>query len=266
MRKDRRLSNVFLALFVGIATAFLGTAAQAQFSMTKGEVERQHRVRWLQMKRELPRPADPRIQPFVECVAHRVINVLDEPWRSMDWEIMVFDDDSANAEVMLGGKISVLSGLLKVTDTEDALAAVIGHEIGHLTQNHVAERSRRQIGADLLATAGGAVTGMYETSRAATTLGIMFPFGRAEELEADTVGLMYMAEAGFDPRAALQLWKNMAAQRDGPAPAEFTSTHPADDTRLHNIAQNLVPALIKYRDATENGAPRSCLPPSAKRG
>lgn len=246
-------------LFLCAATLLMGTAAQAQFSMTKSEIERQHRVRWLQMKRELPRPANPAIQPFVECVARRVIAVLDEPYRSMDWEIIVFDDDAANAEVLLGGKISILSGLLKVTDTEDALAAVIGHEIGHLTQNHVAERSHRQVGADLLATAGGAVTGMYETSRAATTLGLMLPFGREEELEADTVGLNYMASAGFDPRAALKLWKNMASQRDGPQPAEFTSTHPSDDRRLQNIAQNLAPALIRYRDATESGTRPSCL-------
>ena len=264
MSQIGRFLNALTAILVGTAVFAVGTSANAQFSMTKGEVERAHRVRWLQMRRELPRPANPAIQPFVECVARRVIATLEEPYASMDWEIIVFDDESANAEVLLGGKISILSGLLKVTDTEDALAAVIGHEIGHLTQNHVAERSRRQLGADMLATAGGAVTGMYDTSRAATTLGIMFPFGRAEELEADKVGLQYMGAAGFDPRAALQLWKNMATEREGPAPAEFTSTHPSDDTRLHNIAQSIVPALIKYNAALDAGNQRSCLPPQQR--
>jgi predicted Zn-dependent protease len=259
MRQTADFLKILTAVLLGAAVLAVGTTAHAQFSMTKGEVERAHRVRWLQMKRELPRPANPAIQPFVECVARRVIATLEEPYASMDWEIIVFDDESANAEVLLGGKISILTGLLRVTDTEDALAAVIGHEIGHLTQNHVAERSRRQVGSDLLATAGGAVTGMYDTSRAATTLGIMFPFGRAEELEADRVGLTYMASAGFDPRAALQLWKNMASQRNGPAPAEFTSTHPSDDTRLHNIAQSIVPALIKYNAALEAGNQPRCL-------
>ncbi|HSG66373.1 MAG TPA: M48 family metallopeptidase [Gammaproteobacteria bacterium] len=265
MRHIGRFLNAFAAILLGAAAFAIGTTANAQFSTTKGEVERAHRVRWLQMKRELPRPANPDIQPFVECVARRVITTLDEPYASMNWEIIVFDDEAVNAEVLLGGKISILSGLLRVTDTEDALAAVIGHEIGHLTENHVAERTRRQLGADMLATAGGAVTGMYDTSRAATTLGIMFPFGRAEELEADKVGLSYMAAAGFDPRAALQLWKNMASQRSGPAPAEFTSTHPSDDTRLHNIAQSIVPALIKYNAALETGNQRSCLPPRQRR-
>ncbi|MCZ0954113.1 MAG: M48 family metalloprotease, partial [Rhodospirillaceae bacterium] len=139
----------------GLCMTAVGTA-QAQFANAK-EIERETRVQWLTMKRDLPKPADPRIQPFVECVAWSIIEVLEEPYSEMNWEVVVFDDEAINAFAMVGGQIGVFTGIFKVADTVDSLAAVIGHEIAHVTENHVMARARRQMGGDILEILAGAV-------------------------------------------------------------------------------------------------------------
>lgn len=235
------------------------TASWAQFSMSSGEVERAVRVEWLKMKRALPRPANPAIQPFVECVSDALIATLDEPYASMDWEVVVFDDESLNAFAMPGGKIGVYTGIFRAAETPDGLAAVLGHEIAHVTQDHVMHQARRQMGVDAAAMVGGAATGLYDMSRTAAALGLTLPFSRRDESEADIVGLGYMAKAGFDPRATISLWKNMASMREGGEPAEFISTHPSDDRRLDDIVRSLRPALTTYNEALEAGLRPDCL-------
>jgi predicted Zn-dependent protease len=177
----------------------------------------------------------------------------------MAWEIVVFDDEATNAFAMPGGKIGVFTGILKAAETPDGLAAVIGHEIAHVTEDHVMQQARRQIGADALAIVGSAATGLGDMSRAATTLAFSLPFSRRDESEADIVGLDYMARAGFDPRATIYLWKNMANLRENGEPAEFVSTHPSDDRRLNDLVRAMTPALVKYNDALDAGGRPNCL-------
>jgi predicted Zn-dependent protease len=227
--------------------------------MSSSEVERAVRVEWLKMKQSLPRPANPAIQPFVECVADALIATLDEPYSSMKWEVVVFDDESLNAFAMPGGKIGVFTGIFKAAETPDGLAAVIGHEIAHVTEDHVMAQAKRQMGVDALSMVGGAATGLYDMSRTAGAVGLLLPFSRRDESEADIVGLNYMARAGFDPRATIYLWKNMASLRDGGEPAEFISTHPSDDRRLDEIVHSITPALIKYNEALDAGRRPNCL-------
>jgi len=246
-------------LAVGFAILLPASGAWAQFSMSEREVERAVRVEWLKMKQALPRPANPAIQPFVECVADALIATLEEPYASIPWEVVVFDDESLNAFAMPGGKIGVYTGIFKAAETPDGLAAVLGHEIAHVTQNHVMQQARRQTGIDALAMVGGAATGLYDMSRAAAAIGLTLPFSRRDESDADIVGLGYMAKAGFDPRATIYLWKNMADLRQGGEPAEFTSTHPSDDRRLDDIVHSLRPALITYNEALEAGRRPNCL-------
>jgi len=234
--------------------------AQAQFSMTKSEIERQSRIQWLQMKRSMPRPENPAVQPFVECISNSIISQLEEPFASMDWEIIVFDDEAANAFAMPGGKIGVFTGIFKVADTPDALATVIGHEIAHLTENHVAERARKQIGTDLLAVIGSAATYGYgsDSIRQGAQIFVGLPFDRRQESEADVVGLAYMADAGFDPRSSLYLWKNMSALNQG-SPPEFLSTHPSSDRRMADLVGVITPALAAYNESLEAGLRPNCL-------
>lgn len=231
--------------------------AQAQLFTSEKEILRQARLEWLTMKRHTPLSPSPRLQSYVECVAYSIIDVLDDSYDGLDWEVIVFDDDSMNAFAMPGGKVGVFTGILRVADTPDALAAVLGHEIAHLTEDHTMERARRQKRTDALVLLGGAATGMGGSIRDGATIFMSLPFGRQQESEADVVGLQYMAKAGFDPRASIYLWKNMAATRQGRSP-EWLSTHPSDDRRMDDLVKSLTPSLIEYNAAREAGLRPGC--------
>src|SRR5690606_8678962 len=250
-------SAALLSAFVG--GLLCASAGYGQLIVTEKEIERQSRTQWLMMKRQMPLSPSPRIQNYVECVANRIIDVLDPEFGDLSWEVVVFDDESVNAFAMPGGKVGVFTGILNVADTPDALAAVIGHEIAHLTENHVMERARRQSGSNLVGILGGAATGMRGMSQAAADIALTLPFSRKQESEADIVGLEYMAKAGFDPRATIALWKRMGEAREY-RQAEFMSTHPSDDRRLDDLVKSLTPALIQYNAAREAGKIPNCSP------
>lgn len=254
----RKLSSIRWAL-IGATIAFMSGVAHAQLFVSEKEIRRAARVEWLSMKRHLPPAPDPRIQTYVECVANRLIAELDPKDRDgLDWEVVVFDDDGINASANPDGKIAVLTGLLRVADTPDALAAVLGHEIAHATENHVMERARKGARTDMLVLLGSAATGIRrDLLRDGATIGFVLPYAREQETEADLVGLQYMAKAGFDPRAAMYLWKNMSAANRN-SPPEILSSHPSDDTRLDNIVKAITPALITYNQARDAGKRPNC--------
>jgi predicted Zn-dependent protease len=248
------------ALAAGLVASLLfASTTQSALFVTEKEILRQSRVQWLQMKKQLPLTPDPRVQNYVQCITNSIIDVLDDSFADLSWEVVVFDDDSINAFAMPGGKVGVFTGILRVADTPDALAAVIGHEIAHLTADHVMARARKESRTDALVILGNAATGMGDVMRAGATIGLNLPFNRRQESEADIVGLEYMAKAGFDPRASIYLWKNMSSARQGRT-AEFLSTHPSDDRRLDDLVRNLTPALVQYNDALEAGTRPACSP------
>lgn len=272
--------SLFRGLLPGatVLSMLFAGAAQAQFINEK-EILRQSRVQWLTIKRDTPTPEDPRVQQLVECVAWSIIEVVEEPWTDMDWEVVVFDDDEAvNAFAMSGGQIGVYTGIFKVADTVDALAAVLGHEIAHVTEDHVMARARRQRGGDVLEILAGAVgaqvyEGIYDgyygdygsrvgrgVARTGVTFGMLLPFSREQESAADLKGLEYMARAGYDPRASIELWKNMAANRTGDEPAAFASTHPADDVRIYDLVDSITPALVTYNEEVAEHGRAGCTP------
>jgi predicted Zn-dependent protease len=248
-----------MALAAGLIAGILFiNVSHGQLFISEREIERQARLQWRMMKQQLPLSPSPRLQSYVECVAYRIIDVLDTQHGDLAWEIVVFDDDSINAFAMPGGKVGVFTGILRVADTPDSLAAVIGHEIAHLTENHVMERAKRQSRSEALVLLGNAATGMGDFMRMGAAIGLTLPFGRRQESEADVVGLEYMAKAGFDPRASIALWKNMSGARN--SPPEFLSTHPSDDRRLDDLVKSLTPALIQFNAARESGRVPNCQP------
>jgi predicted Zn-dependent protease len=251
-------SRRFAALACGLVAALtLVQTARADLFTSRKEIEREARVTWLDMKKHLPR-SSPRVQNYVQCVTHDIIAVLPEEYQALDWEVVAFDDDQLNAFAMPGGKVGVFSGIFRVADSPDSLAAVLGHEIAHLTQDHVMKRAKKESRNDALVILGDAATGgLGGLVRQGTTLGLSLPYDRKQESEADLVGLGYMADAGFDPRAALYLWKNMMKANKG-TPPEFLSSHPADDRRLDDIVKNLAPALVRYNKATTAGKHPNC--------
>jgi predicted Zn-dependent protease len=153
---------------------------------------------------------------------------------------------------MPGGKMAVYTGILPVTKDETGLAVVMAHEIGHAIARHGTERVSLEMGPNIaIELLGGENKALYST---ATQLAVSLPWGRKQELEADEIGLIYMARAGYDPRQAVEFWKRMAAQSKGGAPPEFLSTHPSDATRIEQLEDLLPKAMKVYEGATTKGA------------
>lgn len=254
--------NRRLAVVLGLLLAGIGTWAHAQLITTEKDVEREFRTRWLLMKKQTPIYADDRVQRYARCIASELVAVLEPEWQDMQWEVIVFDSEMVNAEVLVGGKIAIYSGILRVADTPDALAAVLGHEIAHLTQGHVMERSRRASQVTAAAILGSAATGIRsDVLQAGGMFGGVLPFARKQESESDIVGLQYMAKAGFDPRAALQLWQNMEAQQEGRnRPPLWMSTHPREEQRIDEMVPLLVENLKLFNAAQDAGQIPNCYP------
>jgi predicted Zn-dependent protease len=246
---------------IATAAALLATTvANAAFLASEKEVRRQARLEWLQMKRHLPLEPDPRVQNYVQCVADRVIAELPAEQRTgFDWEVVVFDEDQVNAMVDPNGKIAVFNGLLKIADTQDALAAVIGHELTHATLGHTMDRMKRAARQDVWSMIGAAATGVQV--RDYLHIALALPFYREQEIESDVVGLGHMSKAGFDPRSAIYFWKGMIAFNESSGrekPPEFLSTHPADQIRIDALIKNLTPALVNYNAAQAAGKRPAC--------
>ena len=198
---------------------------------------------------------------YVVCVARAIIEQTEEPYRSLNWEIVVFDDDQQiQAFAMAGGKIGVFTGLLQLTENQHQLATVLGHEVAHVTQQHMYERINREATTQIGASAVGAVLGggaAGDLVQMGAQLGISLPYGRGEESESDRVGLAYMSAAGFDPRESVSLWKNMAKESKG-APPEFLSTHPSSSSRIDDLVGELGGALVSYNAAVAAGKNPQC--------
>jgi predicted Zn-dependent protease len=252
--------RAFVLLVATAAALTMSLAVSAQLIVSEKEVRRQARVEWLSMKRHLPLAQDARLQAYVQCVADQVIATLPPEKAQADWEVFVFDDAQINAFADPNNKIGVFTGLLQVADTPDALAAVLGHEVAHATEGHVMQRARRGARTNALVILGSAATGISPgLLNEGAMLSMSLPYAREQESKADLIGLQSMAKAGFDPRAALSLWKSMsAAMRGKAAPPEFLSDHPADDTRLDSIVKSITPALVTFNQAREAGKRPKC--------
>jgi predicted Zn-dependent protease len=214
----------------------------------------------MQMKRGTPQHPDQRVQRLAQCIAWSIIDVIPDEFQNLNWEVIVFDSTDANASVTPEGKIAVLGGLLDIADTPDILAAVLGHEIAHLTENHVKSRVMRSMGTGIVSAIGGAATGI--DSRGAATIFLQYPFQREQETEADLVGMMYAARAGYDPSKAIEFWRGMnkKSRESGGRPPEWMSTHPDPEYRMSDIASNLSPALAEYHRALDAGVRPQCIP------
>jgi predicted Zn-dependent protease len=174
--------------------------------------------------------------------------------RDYQWEFNLIESDEVNAWCMPGGKVVVYTGLLPVAETEAGLAVVMGHEIAHAVAKHGDERMSQA----LLAQMGGlalseALKSKPEKTKelwlsvygVGATVGVLLPYSRTQESEADHLGLIFMAMAGYDPHQAVEFWERMTAQKGGAAPPELLSTHPSDATRIDNL-KKLVPEAMKY--------------------
>lgn len=194
----------------------------------------------------------------VQRVGAALAKVIDAP--GFQWEFKVFASDQANAFCLPGGKVAVYEGLFQYLGHDAELAAVVGHEIAHATARHGGERMSQAMAVDL----GGAALGAAVGGQAAvaqqtwmmayaglTTVGVMLPFSRTHEYEADSIGVLYMARAGYDPEAAVSFWEKFAGKdkKSLGTIGEMLSTHPADAKRIQNLKTLMPKATLEYEGA-----------------
>jgi metalloendopeptidase OMA1, mitochondrial len=218
---------------------------------------------------------DPREIEPVRRVAARIIEAAKrskygEMAQQFQWEVTVIKDDKTlNAFALPGGKIAVYTGIFSVAKTEAGLAAVMGHEVVHALARHGAERmSQGQLTNAALQVAGAAAGAsgsggaMSQAAMAAlgvgAQVGVLLPFSRKHESEADYIGILLAADAGYDPRESVGLWERMAQLSGGGGPAEFMSTHPGHETRIEQLKQWMPEAMAIYQ--TRQPVPAFNLP------
>ena len=210
-----------------------------------------------QVKKETPINHDPAINARVQRVGKRIAAVA--PLPNAQWEFVVFESAEANAFCLPGGKVGVYAGILPITQDDIGLATVLGHEISHAVAHHGAERMSEAVILQGLGSLGtAALSGSDARVQAAfpvayglaTQVGRELPHSRKQESEADHLGLIYMARAGYDPKAAVAFWQRFAAynrQHGGAQGLAFLRTHPLDDVRIRQLQQWLPEAEQEYQ-------------------
>ena len=229
---------------------------------SEAEMAQQGEQTYRQMRQELPISSDSRETNYIQCVADYVVGALDPAERgNYVWEVTVFDNEQANAFALPGGKIGVYNGLLDVAVTQHQLASVMAHEVGHVLANHSNERASqaalRNVGlvaAQLL----GASSSTIEAIDVGSRYGIFLPFNRTQESEADSIGVLLMARAGFDPEQSVILWENMMAI-GGESPPQLLSTHPSPASRIARLKEMMDPATALLNSAHAQGVNPDCM-------
>jgi predicted Zn-dependent protease len=204
-----------------------------------------------------PLTENQRAREMVQRVGQRIADVANRP--DFDWEFNVIESDTQNAFCLPGGKVAVYTGILPVCENEAGLAVVMSHEVAHAIARHGGERMTFQTAQNLGKSAVGYVMKTQEEQQqkivlaaygAASQYGVILPYSRKHELEADHIGIMLMARAGYDPSEAPRFWERFAGIKQGAAPMEFLSTHPSDAHRSSALRE-LLPEAMKSYEATD---------------
>ena len=182
------------------------------------------------------------------------------------WEVVVFNDKTPNAFALPGNKIGVHTGMLALVDNQDQLAAVIGHEVGHVLAKHSNERASQNMavnqGMSIIQAVSAPQTALGQTAigllGVGAQYGILMPYSRVHESEADRIGQDLMARAGFDPRQSIGLWQKMEQASQGQQPLEFMSTHPSHATRIQDLEQHMPQAMALFQQAQSAGKQPHC--------
>ena len=254
MLKQFFVISLMTFLLISCATTPLG---RKQFTLMPAEqLDTMGIQAFQELKQKTPVEKSSGINRTVRCVAEAIIEVSSP---NKTWEIVVFQDDTANAFALPGGKIGVHTGLLKVATNQNQLAAVIGHEVAHVLADHSNERVSQQMALEQGMNLAQAVLNpqLMGLLGLGAQFGVLLPYSRIQESEADEMGLYFMAQAGFQPKESISLWKNMS-QSGGAKPPEFLSTHPSDETRMARLNQSMNKALQNYQRAQANGKKPNC--------
>lgn len=274
-RRSRRFTVVGLALVAAVAFAVACTTSMTGHNQLllypETEMAQMGSAAFTDLQSKTPRSSNSAKVTYVRCVANAITAVVPpEQARAVavtSWQVELFEDKTANAFALPGGKIGVHTGLLQVATTPGQLAAVLGHEVGHVLDRHSNARVSQstlletgmQMGAIVLGTDTPQKAAMMGALGVGVQYGVQMPFGRGQESDADQIGLELMAKAGFDPHEAVTLWQNMA-RAGGAAPPEFMSTHPSSATRISRLEALIPQVMPLYEQAKAAGRRPSCKP------
>jgi predicted Zn-dependent protease len=248
-----------VALFTGCTTVPVTGRSQLNL-MSPGQEMQLGLTSFDQLKKETPISQDATVNALVQRVGKRISVVAQPDMPNAQWEFVVFESKEANAFCLPGGKVGVYTGILAITKDEGGMATVLGHEIAHAVARHGGERMSEamliQTGGQVLSASTASVDPRWQAIAAmaygvGSQVGMQLPHSRAQESEADQIGLIYMARAGYDPEAAVAFWERFGAftaQQGGNTPA-FLRTHPTDATRVRQLKEWMPRAKAEFRPA-----------------
>jgi predicted Zn-dependent protease len=249
-----------LAFLAGMLVAALAcesvphTGRSQVMMLSQGQEQQMGQEAYQEILKKSKISADPALNAQITRVGRRIAEATGKT--DFQWEFAVIDDKQVNAFCLPGGKVAVDTGILPITRDDAGLAAVLGHEAAHAVARHGGERVSQQMGVSAalqviqIGLGGNTAFAQQATALlgAGASVGVLLPWGRAQESEADHLGLIYMAKAGYHPSAAKELWVRMeAASRQGQKPPEFLSTHPSEATRIKQIEAWMPEALSYYQ-------------------
>jgi predicted Zn-dependent protease len=259
----------FALLLAAVACATSPTGRRQLIVLSDAEMDSMGLSAYEQLKRETPISRDASGTAYVRCVAAAITREASGPTSAQAWEVNLFEDATANAFALPGGKIGVNTGLLGVARSQDQLATVLGHEVGHVLARHGNERVSQNFAVQGGLFTAGALLGVLGDSGSSNQglllaalglgaqVGVLLPYSRVQESEADEIGLGLMAQAGFDPRQSVELWKNMM-RAGGARPPEFLSTHPDPENRIKRLYELMPGGLETQARARASGRAPSC--------
>jgi len=252
------VAAILLSTFISTGCRSVPVTGRHQFNlMSQNDEMKLGLSSFDQLKKETPVSNDPEANALVKKVGERIAAVAGKDMPNAQWEFVVFQSDEANAFCLPGGKVGVYTGILPITKDEAGLATVLGHEIAHAVARHGGERMSQAEAISVGEQAVGVATANLDPRlRAASLLaygagskvGVELPFSRAQESEADHIGLIYMARAGYDPEQAVAFWQRFAEfnKQKGGGGYAFLRTHPTDETRIAQLKSWLPEAKGQY--------------------
>lgn len=250
IRMNRR--EIMLGLGAGSVVAFTGCAYNPSLGrdqlmlVSEGQMASLSSRAWSDMKKKQKISRDPKYNNRLQNVGRKITGVANIP--NTRWEYVAFESDQKNAFVLPGGKVGFYTGMMDFVDNDAQLAAIMGHEVGHVRARHGAERYSQGLASQVGMTAAQIAVSASEVSYGAPLVsaiglglqfGVLLPYSRRHELEADSLGLTYMTAAGYNPHQSVALWQKMATEGGGRRPPEFMSTHPDPTTRIAALRQQI---------------------------
>lgn len=256
------IKKIFSALTLSglLTSCAVSPTGRSQFiAMPDTQINQMGLQAFSALKKEKPISRNPQTNRLAHCIANAIVRNT-----GGQWEVVVFQDNSFNAFALPGNKIGVYTGLIQmVGGNQNQLAAVIGHEIGHVLAKHSNERASQEMvvqqGMGLLQqTSLGQNPMTLGLLGLGAQYGVLMPFSRTQESEADRIGQELMAKAGFDPRQSIALWQKMDQAARGREPVEFLSTHPSNSTRIQELQQHMPQAMQLFQQAQATGKRPHC--------